>query len=507
MRIVPTPIATPTAWPSPLAGGFDPALLPAVIAGPGQSALRARLAEPDALVVTTGQQPALFTGPLYAVHKALSAAALAQMLSAKWSRPVVPLFWVAGDDHDYAEANHAAWLRPDGSLHVETLPDRPPEASLRPMSREPLGAGIESALSALAADLAGLEGHPEVLQWLRAHFHAGTTLAAASGAALAELLAPLGVLCLDGSHDALKAAGAPVLRRALEDANGLETALVQRSAALAAAGRNPGVSVGDGATLVMLEGKEGRDRLVANGTGFRTRHGGERYSRDELLGLLEREPDRFSGNVLLRPVLERFILPTVAYVAGPGELRYLALAEAVYAQLCVSPQLPVPRWSGLLVEPRVDRVLAKFGASLEELLAPAAQLESRVARERLPAEAVEAIAALREGIERQYRAIEAAAVDIDPTLERPIRGLKGRALQGADRAEEKLVRHLKRRYETDTVQIDRARTALLPGGRPQERVLTVAPFLARYGHGILPAVLAEMVAWYGSALEGGAPPS
>jgi uncharacterized protein YllA (UPF0747 family) len=183
----------------------------------------------------------------------------------------------------------------------------------------------------------------------------------------------------------------------------------------------------------MLEGKEGRDRLVANGAGFRTRHGGERYSRDEILGLLEREPGRFSGNVLLRPVLERSILPTVAYVAGPGELRYLALAEAVYAQVGVSPQLPVPRWSGLLVEPRVDRVLAKFGASLEELLAPAARLESRVARERLPAKAVEAIAALREGIERQYRAIEAAAVDIDPTLERPIRGLKGRALQGADR--------------------------------------------------------------------------
>ena len=113
MRIVPTPIATPAAWPTPLPGGFDPALAPAILAGPGQESLRARLAEPDVLVVTTGQQPALFTGPLYAVHKALSAAALARVLSARWSRPVVPLFWVAGDDHDYAEANHAAWLRPD----------------------------------------------------------------------------------------------------------------------------------------------------------------------------------------------------------------------------------------------------------------------------------------------------------------------------------------------------------------------------------------------------------
>ncbi len=504
MRIVPTPLAARTAWPSPLPGGFDPSLLPAIIAGPGQAALRARLAEPGVLVVTTGQQPALFTGPLYAVHKALSAAALAQVLSARWQRPVVPLFWVAGDDHDFAEANHAAWLRPDGSLHIETLPDRPAEASLRPMSREPLGAGIETALSTLAADLAALEGHPEVLQWLRAHFRPEATLAAASGAALAELLAPLGVLCLDGAHDAVKARGAPVVRRALEDAGGLESALVRRSAALVADGR-VGVSVGDGATLVDARGKR-KIELVVNGAGFRTRHGGERYTLQEMLGLPRTGTGRFSAT-LLRPVLERSILPTVAYVAGPGELRYLALAEAAYTHLGVSPQLPVPRWSGMLVEPRVDRVLSKFGASLEELLATSARLESRVARERLPADAVEAIRALRAGIERQYDAIEAAAVDIDPTLQRPIRGLKGRALQGTDRAEEKLVRHLKRRYETDTVQIDRARTALLPGGRPQERVLTVAPFLARYGHGILPALLAEMVAWYGSALEGGAPPS
>lgn len=507
MRIHPTPFATPGTWPVPHEGGFDASLIPALIEGPGQEALRVRLAEPGALVVTTGQQPALFTGPLYAVHKALSAAALARVLAARWKRPVVPLFWVANDDHDFAEANHAAWLRADGSLHVERLPDRPPEAALRPMAKEPLGPAVGGALDALAADLSAFDGRDEVLAWLRRHFRPGATLGDASGRALAELLAPLGVLCIDGSHPALKARGTPVVRRALEEAEAIEAALVERAASLVAAGRDPGVSVGDGATLVMLEGAEGRDRLVRAGAGVSARHGGERYGVAEVLDLLAQSPARFSGNVLLRPVIERAVLPTVAYVAGPGELRYLALAEAVYRQLGLDRQLPVPRWSGLLVEPRVDRVLAKFGASLEELLAPGQRLESRVAREHLPPEAMTSLEALRDSLASEYGVLESVAAAVDPTLLRPIQGVKGRALQGVEKAEKKLVQHLKRRHQVETEQVGRARTAVQPGGRPQERVLTVAPYLARYGPGILPALLDEMVAWYGSALEGGAPPS
>jgi uncharacterized protein YllA (UPF0747 family) len=194
-------------------------------------------------------------------------------------------------------------------------------------------------------------------------------------------------------------------------------------------------------------------------------------------------------------------------VAGPGELRYLALAEAIYAHLGVERQLPIPRWSGLLVEPRVDRVLTKFGASLDELLAPDALLENRVAREHLPPQAMASLTALRDGIESEYGVLESVATEVDPTLLRPILGLKARALQGAGKAEKKLVQHLKRRHDTETAQIGRARTAVQPGGRPQERVVTVAPYLARYGPGMLSALLEAMVGWYGSALEGGAPPS
>jgi uncharacterized protein YllA (UPF0747 family) len=128
-------------------------------------------------------------------------------------------------------------------------------------------------------------------------------------------------------------------------------------------------------------------------------------------------------------------------------------------------------------------------------------------RDQLPGEASAALADLRTAIERGYATLEAVAREVDPTLQRPIQVLRHGALTGTQDAEKKLIQHLKRRQETELGQVDRARTALLPGGKPQERVLTAAPFLARYGPDLLPALAAEIHAWYGAALEGGDRPS
>ncbi|HET9294874.1 MAG TPA: bacillithiol biosynthesis cysteine-adding enzyme BshC [Gemmatimonadales bacterium] len=501
MRFHATPLQSHVNTPTPRNGDLPAIPVDAVVA-PGHDLAR-RLMQPGALAVTTGQQPGLFTGPLYTIHKALSAAALARQLEARWRRPVVPVFWLAGDDHDFHEANHASWLRVDGTLRTHVLRERPADAPLTPMSRELLGPEIGAALDALAEDLPPSAHRDETLAWLARHYRAERPVAAAFGGALAEVLAPFGILCVDSAHPAVKRAAAPVITRALSEAGGLERLLLGQAARLAAEGVDPGVPVGGGATLVMLEGRLGRDRLISDGDAFTTRRSGERFTQAELQRLADESPERFSGNVLLRPVVESALLPTVAYIAGPGELRYLALCAPLYGALGVPRQLPVPRWSGMLIEPRVDRVLDKFGVEIAELLEPGGRLETRLARDQLPLEASAALADLRAAIERGYTTLEAMARDVDPTLQRPIQVLRHGALTGTQDAEKKLIQHLKRRQETELGQVDRARTALLPGGKPQERVLTAAPFLARYGPDLLPALAAEIHSWYGAALERG----
>jgi uncharacterized protein YllA (UPF0747 family) len=321
--------------------------------------------------------------------------------------------------------------------------------------------------------------------------------------ALAELLAPLGILCFDPTHAAAKRAAAPCLTAALRHAGELDRRLAERAADLAAAGaEDAGIAVGEGATLVMLEASLGRDRLVRTPSGFVTRRSGEAFTAADLARIAHEAPERLSPNVLLRPVVESAMLPTAAYVAGPGELRYLALTPPLYDVLDVPRQRPVPRWSGVIVEPRVARVLEKFGLALDALLDPARRVETELVRAQLPAGATEALAELRRAIEQGYAAVGEAAVTIDPTLAKPIEHLRSQALQGTQDAERKLVQHLKRRQETELQQLARARAAVRPEGKPQERVLTVAPFLARYGPAVLHELAGAVEAWYDGALEG-----
>lgn len=507
LRFVPTPLDARISLPEPRPGGIAPALGEAFIPSAARDAAIARLRHPDALVVTTGQQPGLFTGPLYTVYKALSTAALARVLERRWGRPVVPVFWAAGDDHDFAEASQAAWIDGNGAVATASLASRPPDAPLTPMYREPLGPAIEPVVERLAADLPPSEYREQTLAWLRRHYYPSATVGAAFAEAMAELVAPAGVVCFDSTHPAAKRAAGPYLERALERAAEIDRELDKWAEQLGATARTSGVSVGDGAALVMLESRLGRDRLVSDGESFVTRRSRERFDLQTLKAIAREEPTRLSPNVLLRPVVESALLPTVAYLGGPGELSYLVLTPPVYRAMEIRQQLPLPRWSGVMLEPRVERVLQKFQITLEDLLAPAGALEARLVRSQLPPEALEALASVRHAVEQGYDTIARSATEIDPTLARSIQGIQQQALAGTQEAEKKLVQHLKRRQETELGQIGRARNAVLPLNKPQERVLTVAPFLARYGPDLIVNLTDEIERWYAATLEGASQPA
>lgn len=508
MRLVDTPLPHPMPVIEPPRSGaaIDPSLAPALLAGAGAEANRTRLLE-GAAAVTTGQQPGLFGGPLYTIYKALSAAALAARLEAEWNRPVVPVFWLAGDDHDFVEASTATWQSLEGALQTGALATRPADAPSLPMYRLPLGEEVTDLLRRFEqAHSVGGFLQP-TMAWLRRHYRPGATVAAAYAGALTELLGAHGIVCFTPTHPAARTAMTPWLEAALRQAGPLDRDLAALQAELADQGRPVNMATGDGGSLVFYEGALGRDRLMIEANGFLTRRSGERLPLADLAGRLRDEPQKFSPNVLLRPVVERALLPTVGYVAGPGELAYLPLAAPVYQRLGVPAQQPVPRWSGLVVEARVDRVLAKFGADLDELLTPEEALERRVVRSRLPAEAVHVLEAVRTVLEEEYPRLIELGAEIDPTIRRPITSAQARSLAALDKVQKKMEGALGRREAVELGQIGRVRAAVQPGGKPQERVFGVATFLARFGPDFLDQVAGRIGEWYQSALVGAGAPS
>ena len=483
-------------------GAVSPSVLPAIVTAAGTEALAARLALPQALTVTTGQQPALFLGPLYTLHKALSAAALAQLLEDRWQRPVVPVFWVAGDDHDWEEARGAHWLDDAGQIVTALLPEREPGAPMTPLWREPLGGNISAIVDRFARGHAASPAAGPILEMLDRCFVPGQTLSSASCRMLAELLAPLGVLVLDSTALPFKRAGAALLLRAVRQHAELSRQLQERAVQLHRAGHDPGVEHDSAATLVMLDGPDGRDRIVSAGSGFRLRRAGQSLALHDLERIAEREPQRLSANVLLRPVLESELLGTVGYCAGPGELRYLALASAVFETLGVPRPAAVPRWSGVIVDSYTDRMLARFGLSLEELRDPARDVLAKAAADRLTPATVAALNDLRRSVREHFEVLGREASAIAAPLERSAEGSERRMEFELSRLERRLVRSLKHRHETELRQLARARTFVLPAGRPQERTLCVAEPLARFGLPLMEAVREAALTGYQSALEG-----
>lgn len=501
-RILPNPPFGPMPPVAERADPVAPAVVDAIVEAPGVAALRQRLALPGALTVTTGQQPALFLGPLYSLHKAISAASVARLLEVRWARPVVPVFWVAGDDHDWDEARTAHWLDDKGEVTTASLPERDPGASMTPLWREPLGAQVTRALASFRRT------HPEsataapVLDLLERHFLPDATVAAATAGMLAELLAPLGILVLDSTRLAFKRASAPLLLRALREHAGLSSAIVTRQLELAQSGRDPGIDHDAGATLVMLDGPDGRDRLVRGGDGFQLRRAGTKLAMADLEQIASESPERLSANVLLRPVLESQLLASVAYCAGPGELRYLALATAVFQALAIPQPAPVPRWSGLIVDSYADRMVDKFGVTIDELRDPHHDVLARAAADRMPASLSAAFRQLRAVAASEFGLVADEAAAIAAPLRRSATGSQRRVDFEVGRLERRLIRSLKRRHEIEFRQLARARTSVLPVGRPQERTLCVAGPLARHGLPLLGAVRDAAMAHFALALEG-----
>lgn len=459
------------------------------------------LIEDGGFFVTTGQQPGLFTGPLYSVYKALTAVKLSAALEPRLGRPIVPLFWVASEDHDWAEVDHTFVLSTENELHRLAL-DGPARRDSRPIHRIPMEEEITALVQELGSLFPDTDFKDRYLQDLRSAYSPEKSMSEAFRETLEKLLAPFGIAFVDAAEPALKNASRDLLVASLDGSVEEEALLAETANRLHQAGYEVQVSILPKGVNLFLEGPGGRERVYRSESGFKLRHSGETMSRNELVARVERDPLILSPNVLLRPVVESSAFPVVAYVAGPGEMAYYAQLARLFDAHHIRMPVIYPRFGATVVESKTRKVLDKFGLSPEDLARPHHQLAGEIVREGLPDAVRQALGALRGGIAKGLGDLGNEVAKVDPTLKGPVGHVRTVAFDALDDVNKKIVQSLKRENEIALSQLEKAQLHVYPEGRPQERALNAFYYLIRYGERFLNALAEAFSVHFEGEAEG-----
>ena len=455
----------------------------------GRDKLR-RIAEGEGFFVQTGQQAGLFGGPLYTVYKILTAIRLAHAAEHALGVPVAALFWIAADDHDFDEVNNSYILSDSNELRRLELRDE--AAAPFSMQKRLLGNSVLEALAQLRSELPATPFADELLALLEHVYQPSNNVADAFGALIEFLFSRYGLLITSSADATLKELAVPLIEHELRNAETHEDAVNAQTQKLVSRGYHEQVPVRSDAANVSYEDEAGRDRLMRWGNDWELSRSKQRFSGAEISELLRSHPQRFSANVLLRPVVASAVFPTLAYVGGPAEISYFAQIGCLFDAHGVPMPLVVPRAGVEVVEHKVQKVLDKFGLVPADVHIPFDRLSTRVVRAELPPEIPATFEKLRAQLSDGYGTLVEAAVRIDPTLQGPLESARNAAHKALIDMDKKIVRHLKRRNSIELAQLQRASANLYPMGQPQERVIGIAAYYARYGAAFLDGVAEEI---------------
>lgn len=437
-----------------------------------------------AAAIVTGQQVGLFGGPMFTIYKALTAVKLAEEASAA-GVDAVPIFWLATYDHDLAEINHVSIPGGEGTLQV--LATSSQSIKDAPVSAVQLGGEILPVLDQLAS----LLGETEATTLLRDTYRPGETLGTAFARLFVKLFADWGVIVLDASDPELHRIAQPIYRAAVERATELEDALLARGAALERSGYHQQVKVTSSSVLLFTLQNGARTPIQRRGNGadqefiVGSDSSAEKISRQDLLDRISAAPENFSPNVLLRPAVEDYLLPTLAYTGGAAEVAYFGQAGVVYERLLGRVTPIIPRYSATIVEPKMQRLLEKYGLGVKDTFTAPETLRQQLAGRSLPGDLQAAFDSSKKTFESCFAAIKEKLAALDRTLVDAADTAASKMQYQLDRLYQQAARSESQKSELVARHAELLSQALYPEKGLQERTFGAAYFVARYGRNLL----------------------
>jgi bacillithiol biosynthesis cysteine-adding enzyme BshC len=441
----------------------------------------------DSVAIVTGQQTGLFIGPLYTIYKALTAVCLADELRRRGIN-AVPVFWMEADDHDFPEATRRTV--PGDSGHARTIDFGPKlfpetEIAMRSVGALRFNAGIRNVIKEYVAEIPDSGWRDMVAEMLETAYAPGRSFAEAFAVLTHRLFPETGLILFNPGDAEVRRLAAPVFSRALSEAEQIRSALIRRNEELSSAGFHAQAQVLPDSTVLFLtlDGK----RLAVEQRGrdvFQLKNSGEKFTAARLLELSERNPEMFSPNVLLRPVVQDYLFPTIAYAGGAAEIAYFAQIEILYS--IFGRPMPViwPRNGFTLIEPEIAGAMNRIGIGFSDLFLEKTELEEKILRRAASFQTVEKLDRLYEKLDAGLTGIRMDAGKIEARLDGMTDAARRKILHNVRRLKSRAVHYETARNEAVVRDIGTAMNNLLPGGNLQERELTIFHFLAKRGPGI-----------------------
>jgi len=432
-----------------------------------------------ACAVVTGQQVGLFSGPLYTIFKALTAIKLTESLNKTILGCFVPVFWLASDDHDFEEINHITLL--DKENQIEDIQYQGHSSNLKkPVSKIVLSAEISNCIKQLNDLTRDSEFKPEILSQLGTAYQPGRSFVEAFARWMTRLFKSYGLIFIDAGHPDLKDLGKDVFYTEIAQNSPSTQCTLETSRKLTQKNYRTQIQLHEGILNLFLVEDE-RDSIQFRDDDYSIKGKPQTFKKDELLQLLEKQPHKFSPNVLLRPLYQDTVLPTVAYVGGLSEVAYFAQMKEVYERFSLPMPIIYPRKSLTLIEKNVDKGLKTYSLKVQDIWRNADAKINEIAKEKIPKSLDKAFQTTASHLDKDLTDIKQETLAFEPTLEKSVDLTIRKIHHQISLLEKKILKASKKQNTIITQRIHLAKSSLYPNQRLQERVFNITPFLIKYG--------------------------
>jgi bacillithiol synthase len=452
----------------------------------------ALLERPDTYAVVTGQQVGLFGGPMYTVFKTITALKVARDLKRQYpGKDFVPVFWVEGEDHDFSEMNGISVLDPDGKpAIVEYLPGGVvPERNLGAVGEIVFDATLQQTLDALRATLQKTEYTETLLQRLAECYTPGRTFNHAFVAWMNSLFKEEGIVFIFSNHPRLKALLSPIFVKELNEFPQVSQLVIGQSAELE---HKYHAQIKTKSINLFMFHKGGRYLIEPREHDFSLKGTRHFLSKEDMLRIAQENPSQLSPNVVLRPIAQDTLLPTVAYIAGPSEVAYHAQLRPVYDYFGTTQPVVYPRASASFLEERVKRITERYGIEIVDFFKDKDSVTTRVVEEISNIKLDQVFGEADRQIQDAMHQLKFGLNEVDPTLVAALENVSQKIKANVGVLKGKAVEAQKRRNETAVRQIEKTVDALLPGGVLQEREINVVYYMNKYGPELIRWLMREL---------------